>query len=185
MSLASKELANNGVENLSLRQIATSLGCSIGTIYLYFKEKQALVDAVIEHSFDDLYEALKSVRATADPIERLRSNFVAYVEFGLRNPNHYRCAFGLPSTVRDKPYQPHKAFDVLREMTDACIDHKLFRRIDRSAASQVIWISAHGLTSLLIVRPNFPWVTRRTLIREVFDNTVTGLLAPTRLPKKK
>lgn len=185
MALASKEMAVNGVENLSLRQIALTLGCSIGTIYLYFKQKQSLVDAVIEQSFDDLHEALKSIRATSDPIERLRRSFAAYVQFGLENPNHYRCAFGLSGMDRVTPYRPHKAFDLLREITGVCIDQALFRPIDRNAASQVIWVSAHGLTSLLIVRPDFPWVARRTLIREVFENTVRGLLIAQRSEKRR
>ena len=49
--------------------------------------------------------------------------------------------------------------------------------MDVDAASQVLWSAAHGITSLLILRPAFPWADRETLIGQVIDAVVNGLLA--------
>ena len=58
-----------------------------------------------------------------------------------------------------------------------CLDEKHFRRMDADAASQSLWAAAHGITSLLILRPTFPWADRDKLIGQVIDAAVDGLLA--------
>jgi hypothetical protein len=57
------------------------------------------------------------------------------------------------------------------------MEEKRFRRGDIDAASQALWAAAHGVTSLLIVRPQFPWADRDRLIGQVIDAAVDGLLA--------
>jgi hypothetical protein len=49
--------------------------------------------------------------------------------------------------------------------------------MDVDVASQVLWAAGHGITSLLILRPAFPWANRETLIGQVIDAAVDGLLA--------
>jgi len=43
-------------------------------------------------------------------------------------------------------------------------------------ATQAIWAAVHGVTSLLIARPNFPWVDPEELIGQVIDSAVDSLL---------
>jgi hypothetical protein len=57
------------------------------------------------------------------------------------------------------------------------MDEKRFRRMDVDAASQALWAAVHGITSLLIVRPTFPWADRDQLIEQVVDAAVDGLTA--------
>ncbi|HVR10480.1 MAG TPA: TetR/AcrR family transcriptional regulator [Thermoanaerobaculia bacterium] len=42
-------------------------------------------------------------------------------------------------------------------------------------ASQAIWTAMHGLVSLLIARPEFPWLERERLIETVIDNALRTL----------
>jgi AcrR family transcriptional regulator len=42
-------------------------------------------------------------------------------------------------------------------------------------ASQAIWTAVHGLVSLLIARPEFPWLERERLIDAVIDNALRAL----------
>ena len=55
--------------------------------------------------------------------------------------------------------------------------HRVRDRIDADAASQALWAAGHGITSLLILRPNFPWTDRDKLIGQVIDAAVNALLA--------
>jgi hypothetical protein len=41
-----------------------------------------------------------------------------------------------------------------------------------------LWTAIHGVTSLLIVLPKFPWVDREELIDSVIDNAIAGLRQP-------
>jgi hypothetical protein len=49
--------------------------------------------------------------------------------------------------------------------------------MDVQIASQALWAAAHGITSLLILRPTFAWADRDKLIGQVIDAAVDALLA--------
>lgn len=166
----------DGEDRISMRQLAEKVEYSPGTIYLHFRSKEALLNALVEESFAKLSRALRKARLE-DPVETLHLGLKAYVRFGLRHPNHYHFAFMRPP--KPGPYRTHDAFEYLRECVRRCIEAGHFRDVDVETAAQVLWAGAHGLTSLLIARPNFPWVRRDALIEEMIGNSVRGFLAKT------
>lgn len=178
ISAAGEEFGERGLESFSLRQLALRLGCSPGTLYLYFKNKEDLLQAVVEKSFEQLLKVIGEQPKTGDMLADLRQWFHAYVEFGLGAPNEYRCAFMLPSVSRAQPYRPHTAFDLLRTHIKTGMENGSFRKKPVDEAAQVIWAGAHGLTSLLIARPAFPWVERKRLVDAMADALIDGLLVP-------
>ena len=66
---------------------------------------------------------------------------------------------------------------MLREIVTRCVDEGRFLDDDVEATSQALWVAAHGVTSLLIQRPTFPWVAKDALIDRVIDNAVDSLVA--------
>jgi len=161
---------------ISMRQLAEKIEYSPGTIYLHFRSKEALLNALVEESFAKLSNALRKTRRV-DPLETLHLGLKAYVIFGLRHPNHYHFAF--MRTLAPRPYRPHDAFEYLRECVRRCIEAGRFRNVDEETAAQVLWAGVHGLTALLIARPSFPWVRRDALIEEMIGNSIRGLLVRT------
>jgi hypothetical protein len=112
-----------------------------------------------------------------DPVEELRKGMWAYVEFGLRNQSDYRFAFMLTPPMEKRPYKVHGSFDVLRSMVRRCVEEKCFRSVDVETTSQAIWASIHGITSLLIQRPAFPWISNKKLIAQVIHTATDSLAA--------
>jgi AcrR family transcriptional regulator len=166
-----------GYQNVSMRKLAEKIEYSPASIYLHFRGKEALLGCLVEESFDRLYHTLEQVRHD-DPVEMLRAALRAYVGFGLKHPNHYHFAFVIRSGQAGAgPYRPHQAFEFLRGCVRRCISAGRFRRVDAEAAAQILWAAVHGITSLLIARPSFPWVRRELLIGEMIDNSIRGLLA--------
>jgi AcrR family transcriptional regulator len=102
LTAASAAFADEGYEQLSMRKLASQLGCAPGTLYLYFRDKDELLRAVVEDSFAELLRTLQTLPPESDPLKWLKAKMRAYIEFGLRNPNHYKCAFVLPSVRKDK-----------------------------------------------------------------------------------
>ncbi|MCB0293643.1 MAG: helix-turn-helix transcriptional regulator, partial [Calditrichaeota bacterium] len=47
-------LVQQGLTQLSIRMIARAVGCSVGSIYFHFKNKDELIHALIEEGFDKL-----------------------------------------------------------------------------------------------------------------------------------
>jgi AcrR family transcriptional regulator len=179
---AAREIfAREGYESFSMRRLAENIEYSPGSIYLHFKNKEELFETLVDESFERLLRALtkiKNGRAKDDPAETLKKGLRAYVDFGLRNPNDYRFAFLLRRPMVKRPYRVHPSFDILRQMVGRCVDEKRFRAVDVESTSQALWAAIHGITSLLIQRPTFPWVEKEQVIEQVIDNAVGSLMTP-------
>src|SRR5882757_4217290 len=92
---AREAFVQDGYESLSMRSLAERIGCSHGSIYLHFKDKEELFDCLVEESFAQLAEVLSALRPAGkqiDPVALLRKAGRAYVDFGLRNPGAYEFA---------------------------------------------------------------------------------------------
>jgi len=178
---AAREIfVQQGYENFSMRKLAEKIEYSPGSLYLHFKNKEELFECLVEESFARLLQTLRNMRngqECEDLAEELKKGLLAYVEFGLRNPNDYRFAFMLRPPVKKRPYRVHGAFEVLRDMVRRCIEQKRLRNVDVETTAQALWASAHGITSLLIQRPTFPWVSRKKLVAQVINSAVDSLVA--------
>jgi|GraSoiStandDraft_16_1057320.scaffolds.fasta_scaffold09362_2 AcrR family transcriptional regulator len=180
---AARELfVRQGFENVSMRKIAEKIEYSPTTIYLYFQDKAALLDCICEETFARLVRKQTVLDQTvSDPLERLRRGLRAYIEFGLRHPNHYKVAFMMsepfddPNRCERSRAMGQKAFDHLRRGLTHCAEQRLIEVDDVEATAQALWATIHGLTSLLIAHPKFQWVERNHLIDTLVDNAMKGL----------
>ena len=68
-----------------------------------------------------------------------------------------------------------QAFGCLKDSVRACVEAGFFRVIDSELARQILWAGVHGITSLLIAKPCFPWVDRKALTSETIDTMLEGL----------
>jgi len=183
LDAASELFVREGFENVSMRRIADKIEYSPTTIYLYFRDKAELLEQVCAETFMRLQQRLaKILEQPGEPLERLRRGLMAYIEFGLENPHHYRATFMMKfpeSFEREKYIKPDtpgmQAFDFLRRSVyDATAAGKLSVK-DAELASQTLWAGVHGITSLLITHEKFPWVGREQVARFVVETLLDGL----------
>ena len=175
-----------GYEAVSMRKIAERIEYSPTTIYLYFQDKSDLFDNLCADTLAKLVVRLRSIAeetAGADPVEGLRKGLRAYVDFGLEHPAHYRVTFMTPHAIHSEEQgvpcrcdeKGEEAFGCMRASAGACVDRGRLRVKDIELVSQVLWSGIHGVTSLLIAHPDFPWMDRETLINTLIDTLVKGL----------
>jgi AcrR family transcriptional regulator len=183
---AARELfVNEGFENVSMRRVAEKIEYSPTTIYLYFKDKASLLYAICEETFAGLCKRMAAIsEVDDDPVEVLRRGCRDYVDFGLNHPNHYKLTFiNHPQHPRDEKRHLReesmgmKAYGNLRASVEACIKAKRFRETNVEAVTQMMWAGGHGITSLLISMPDFPWVKKDELIDLMIDTLIDGLRA--------
>lgn len=181
LDAAREIVVRDGYEAFSMRKLAQSIGYSPGNLYVHFKNKEELFRRLVDESFARLHESLDEVMngpKRADPVKLLKQGMRTYVKFGLDNPTDYRIAFLISAPDDKRPYMTHPAFEVLREAVARCKKGRRFGAVNAELASQSLWAAIHGVTSLLIQRPTFPWVRQETLIRQVIDNAVDSLARP-------
>jgi AcrR family transcriptional regulator len=183
LNAARSIFVQQGYEKFSMRKLAQKVEYSPGSVYLHFKNKEELFECLMEESFARLLRTLTDLQneqGRRDPVDELKKGMWAYIEFGLRNPNDYRFAFMLKPPAEKRPYKVHGAFEVLRNMVSRCVEEKRFRAVDRETTAQALWTSVHGITSLLIQRPTFPWVSKERLIGQVIYMALDSLIAKPR-----
>lgn len=181
---AARELfVKEGYENVSMRRIAEKIEYSPTTIYLYFDDKVALLYAICEETFARLAKRMETIAKDADdPVRALKKGCRAYVDFGLKYPNHYKVTFinhpehpGEDKRHMKEQSMGMRAYGNLRAAVEACIKAKRFHETNVDAVTQMIWAGGHGITSLLITMPKFPWVKKSELIDLMIDTLVDGL----------
>jgi AcrR family transcriptional regulator len=159
---ASRLFAEHGYERFSLRQVAEQIGYSPTTIYLYFKDKDDLLFAVVEEGFVRFGQQLADAAASKEePIARLGALGRAYISFGLQNPVHYQLMFMQRADFligfrpgEDKPRID--AFRVLHDTVQYGIDAGAVRPGDVEAYSDALWALVHGVVALAISMPFIP-----------------------------
>ncbi|MEW6596337.1 MAG: TetR/AcrR family transcriptional regulator [Pseudomonadota bacterium] len=167
---ALKLFSEYGVHTVTTRQIAAAVGISQPSLYAYFPTKQALVEEVSARAFQALSSRMQQVSHTLRGVRRIEALARVYIDFGLEQPDAYRVAFMLEPTRSSEPGQPDpilqaglSAFDGLRQAVAVELgEGRTDEQIDLLAQS--FWAATHGLVSLLIARPNFPWCDREALI---------------------
>jgi AcrR family transcriptional regulator len=152
-------------EAVSIRAVAERVGVTPPSIYRHFADKNDLIFEVCAGHFTAFDEFL--ARASAgidDPVERLRAMGLAYMRFGLANPEPYRIMFMTRADETPEEYQAvvlrdTGAFEQLLRCVQECIDAGRFRPeyTDASRLAIGFWARVHGLTSLLVAKPHFPW----------------------------
>jgi AcrR family transcriptional regulator len=150
-------------EAVSIRAVADKVGVTPPSIYMHFADKNELMFAVCEKLFGELDEIFETAAAGSDdPLESLMLRGKAYVQFGLEHPEHYRIMFmnrpgAMPDAYKGEVGLGDGAFGHLVEAVQRCIDQGALPQQDALVAALALWTSVHGITSLLVAKPQFPW----------------------------
>ena len=191
---AAKELfIREGYEATTIRRIADVVGVSAPALYLYFRDKEAIMLALCDQTFGLLIEQMEEMaQLELPPIEQLRRCGEAYVRFALANPREYWLTFMSGNTPKQiKSQGGHKAavVDPTQPGTAGAIAFQrltgMFRDIEHAGmalhfpvetTAELVWMSLHGLAAALINNPDFPWTKRDELIAGMVDMAVRGVV---------
>lgn len=182
LAAAERMLIETGDEEaVSIRAIADAVGVTPPSIYLHFADKDELLFAVCERHFAAFDEITEAAGADSeDPLTSLMLRGRAYVNFGLENPEHYRIMFmrkpaNTPVGFQDERLRQSSAFDHLVEAVARCVDAGIIAG-DPVMVAIGLWATVHGITSLLLAKPNFPWPDQETMIDHVLTAGLTGVI---------
>jgi AcrR family transcriptional regulator len=185
---AAKEIfLAEGYEATTMRRIAEALGVTPTTLYLHFPDKSALLMEICDDSFAQMVaEFARADLAEAPAIEALRRLLDSYVGFGLAHPREYRLLFMTevpphvgghrpgPGDAATRPDNGQLAFAALETLVRRLIGEGVFRPGDPATMAEAIWAAAHGLVSLLIAMPHFPWSERTRLVDATAEMVLRG-----------
>ncbi|MCP4671830.1 MAG: TetR/AcrR family transcriptional regulator [Desulfobacula sp.] len=156
LDTALKIISEQGLEKVSMRGLGLRLGVSRTAPYRHFSGKSALLCAIAEQGYIELTKAMNqsNQHPSDDPVTRLHNTGIAYVEFAITNPVHYRIMFGNEIVENDRTPElvkaAEKTFNELFYAVKACQEEKLIKPIDPHIIANLLWSMTHGISTLLI-----------------------------------
>jgi AcrR family transcriptional regulator len=174
-------IETGSVDAVSIRAVADAVGVTPPSIYMHFKHKEELIFEVCERIFTALDTVIE--QATCDecePMEEVKAIGRAYIDFGLQHPEQYRLLFMTRTVILDPESMRERiigvsGFSRVVAATQRCIDEGAFAGGDAFTIACGLWFGVHGITSLFISKPTFPWPDKRELIDHVLDVYCRGL----------
>lgn len=169
-----------GLDRISLRRLAGSLGVTAPALYAYVADKGDLLRAVAEEAFAELTERFEAID-DPDPLERIRAFSRTYVRFAVDRPELFRTLFLFPPelgvgepTGQELPAAT-RAFDVPLRAIDEAMASGQLRRQDPIMVAMTLWTTTHGVADALLMGFGFDDTGRDQLVEAVIDTVLTGL----------
>ncbi len=155
LDAAFKMFLTEGYSGTSLREIAKKIEYSPATIYLYYKDKDALFYDIQARCFKNLLSAYSEVVNIKDPFERLRQMGHAYMQYNIENPQCFNLMFLHNSPLaefkkEDRMEKHGNAVGFLRDTVRECIANKQLKNSDEMIVRLEVWGITHGLTTLVV-----------------------------------
>jgi AcrR family transcriptional regulator len=145
-------IAEIGPGGFTLREVARRAGVSHNAPYRHFQDKEELLAAVATAGFRGLTAAmLDAVKGESDPIDRLKRAGLGYVEFALRQPEHFTVMFDAPiSQSKDPTFAQagQEAFATLVNFVTACQQQGRLPSGDPLQFAMLAWSMVHGVAKL-------------------------------------
>ncbi len=172
---AREVIAEQGIEGLSLRDVARKLGVSHQAPYRHYPSRDHLLAAIMQRCFEDFANYLDQA-SQAHTSDALLSMGEAYMRYAAQHPLEYRLMFGTPwpepaahpELVRHAVH----AFDLLRshllqhlqQRVSAPQSDMLALLAQAELQALFIWSALHGLASIqhanvmqhLVLTPGVP-----------------------------
>ena len=156
LDAARQQLVREGYRDLSMRDVAGAVGCSVSSIYLYFAGKDELVHTLMDEGFERWYRRQRElIDAAGSPEARLEAVCRAYVEFGLANPEFYEIMYMFHSDrmaryPKELFRRARRNLELMGELIAAYAPEAVPTPDDARIRATALWATLHGIVSTII-----------------------------------
>ncbi|MBN1635025.1 MAG: TetR/AcrR family transcriptional regulator [Deltaproteobacteria bacterium] len=155
LNAARKLLLKKGIAATSMNQIARNAELSVGTLYLYFKNKEELYAALQEEGLDMLYDKIQQALLLGNtPETKLKEMANAYRCFSVEHKNYFDIInyfLTSPEIVFSPGFKSridehgNRIINLIEEVMKSKIDPKIKTDMDARQAALVYWSNLHGM----------------------------------------
>ncbi len=145
LETANSLFQQQGIEHVSIRNIAYEIEYSPATIYLYFKDKDEILFYLTNSFLEEFEDKLKEFNFIKDHFSRLKNISQSWLDYAIHNPGKYQMIF----MTNDK-LQDISLYQYLNESVTQCIHANQLQRMPTTEASSIIISFLHGMSALVI-----------------------------------
>jgi len=169
LAAAVRVLAEKGLHDTKVADIAAAADLGVGTVYLHFPTKEALFDAVVEETVVRLKATIDAARASApDAVARIRAANAAFCRFAQENREVFKIVFGHAAAYNDVIRQAQALFaaDIEETIREGVADGA-FAPVPPPVAAQAVVGMATQVLSW--------WTEQESLSMDTLQETMIGL----------
>lgn len=174
-------LLAEGVEGMSIRKVSERCGYTAPTIYHHFGDKAGLVSTLLEERFREIRDLMAAIPCD-DPASYLRQTARAFVRFALENPNYYRL-LSMPGLDPESVPSSEASRELVRGALEQLAREGTLATDDIDAAFDATWAMIHGIISLRLLRPDYPFAEK--MVDLALDVMQGGLLRREKRARKR
>ena len=149
---------------------------------VYFKNKDDILYHLCVETLERQFEVISAAGVDQpSPFLRLRAALRAYVDFGLSEPDRYKITYMADlsryvstASILEQGSVAEKLIELMCQRVNDTLAESGCER-DVEVVFQALWAHCHGMVSLLIGHPDFPWTEREKLIETGLDLSLAGL----------
>jgi AcrR family transcriptional regulator len=172
-------LKDKGLEFLTARKLADYSGYSVGTIYNQFKSMDNLIIWENCLTLDELYETLKTVDFGSDTHKNLNNLLEKFIDFVFNNKTLWFTLYNFHFSNNSSDYELFYLRRIIKivQILENNL-HKLFSKVpgkERKVSTEVLFISAFALSSLLTTEKEFPRLEKKYVMRVLFNTYLAGM----------
>jgi AcrR family transcriptional regulator len=178
LAAADKLLRAEGATAVTTRRIASDVGVTAMAIYRHFRDKNALLDALVAIGFARWEARLAKAVKGPTPMARIEGALRAYRDFALAEPRYFELMFLIPRPrVPVAPgslsQTPSPSFGKVVQAVTEAMQARALPPGDPGRLMLMVWATAHGLVALHF-SGRFGFDVR--LFKRQYDETTTLLL---------
>jgi AcrR family transcriptional regulator len=182
-------LVEEGLQGITMREVAVRVGISPTAIYRHYADKNALLEAAVLEGRRCLVRYFQRALVGKTPRERLHLTGKNYLRFALAHPKEYQVLFmawdqlplDLPEAGRHTP-----TFRFLLDRVEDCVHARLLpAKTDVLDVAMLCWSVCHGLASLYLSGGEKNRMSQsqfQRLADHVMELTLDGLFGKRRHP---
>jgi AcrR family transcriptional regulator len=141
-------IAEAGMANLSLREVARKIGVTTGAPYHHFKDRGALLLEIAKQGFEQLLQRLRAARESSER-EELQAEAREYLQFAWENAARYSVMFS--AEMAEQPYCAELKPIADQSFALVCASVARARQLGERASAEAalcVWAMLHGLAVL-------------------------------------
>lgn len=149
LEAALNALRSKEPSQLSLRDLARSVGVGHSALYAHFRDRDELLAIIARQGFQALSAAMRECLGDPGTVDRLGALADAYLRFARSNPAYYRAMF-LAQNIRPENIGHIKNIceDCLQILIDTLAECRDISQADALDRAVGIWSTLHGVALL-------------------------------------
>lgn len=180
VDVAANICREQGLQKMSLRGVAKEIGISAPSLYEYFKNKDALIDALRDLERKRLAITLNEHLDSSKSIKnQLFDICQAYIEFAVKQPDSFQLLFSLPTgrmSVDIDPEEGSPYLPLVQTCRKAIESGEVANYIDDpEILAFQLWSFMHGIASLRSATLRYVNFKIEPMIDNVINQFLTGI----------